>query len=795
MVAPPAQPASWPLRIGAVPPLADGHSRRPETGLGLVGSLDRGNTVVLTSASPGVGTTQLAAALAHGLWDAQAVELLVWVNATSRDAVLAAYARAIAEVGAVRLGDDMRAAAGRFLAWLAETSRPWLVVIDALAVPADLDGLWPWGPAGRVLVTSQAADGDLQAEGRRVITIGAASLRESLAYVTARLGDPGQRAEGLDLATDLGGHMLALAQATAVMTCTGANCRDYRTWFTERRNRLAAAADADLAASEVTWSLCAELANQIPPVGLARPALVLASMLDPAGIPGAVFTSPAARAYLMGQDGWPAEPAEARDAVHNLARAGLVTINPASVSRTVLVHAHVQELTRSAMADADLRRAARVAADALLQAWPGPDVPAAPPLVDALRDNTASVYACAREELWLPECHPVLMRAGESMNRVALSAPAIAYWQMMVAASTRALGRGHAQTFRCRDSLAASYQAAGRVEDALIVLERTLTDRERELGMDHPDTLTSCHNLAVAYAAAGRQELAVPLQERLAARHEWSLGATHPETLAARADLAAAYLSAGMHDRALPLYEKTVDDLQRAHGPGHPDTLDARTGLAKAYHAAGHMKRALPVYERVVSDREKLHGPDHRDTIAARADLAFAYRSVGRMKQAVPQYERAVADRNRILGAHHPDTLTARANLANAYLSARRVKDAIPQYVRTVADREAAQGPDHPDTITARGNLANAYHSAGRLQDALPLYEQTLADFERVLGPADPATLTSRANLGSAYHAAMRLTEAITVFERTLSESERALGADHPLTRAVRENLVAVTRD
>jgi len=51
-----------------------------------------------------------------------------------------------------------------------------------------------------------------------------------------------------------------------------------------------------------------DLADQIPPADFARPALVLAALLDPAGIPGVVFTSPAACGYLTGHPAMPAEP-------------------------------------------------------------------------------------------------------------------------------------------------------------------------------------------------------------------------------------------------------------------------------------------------------------------------------------------------------------------------------------------------------------------------------------------------------------------------------------------------------
>jgi tetratricopeptide (TPR) repeat protein len=835
----PAGLVEWPLRCGPVPPLADCHSPRPETGLGRIGKLDPGDTLVLVprpdtapsgiapssgrpaylAASGGTGKTQLAAALAHQLWDSRGVDLLVWVKASSRNAVLAGYALTLAELGAADAGDDLLTGARRFLAWLSSTERRWLVVLDDLADPADLDGLWPAGNDGRVVVTARRDD-TLAAPDRRIAPVPAFTTREALAYLSARLAtDPGQRTEALDLAHDLECQPLALAHATAALICTGASCRDYRGWYHDRKRRMSSASLAsggtastgwdgpgaggtgpggtglDYAAlghASVTWSLAMDLADQIPPAGFARPALVLAALLDPAGIPGILFTTPAACGYLTGDPAMPAEPVQARDAVHGLARAGLVTINAASTTRTVQVHPAIQAMTQGIIPAPEFEGAVWGAADALLQSWPADPVP--PRLAQALRDCTVSLRECGGDLLWIPEIHPVLLQAGQSLDSDEIGGPGLAYWQEMLETSSRVLGADHSQAFRCRDGLASAYEAAGRLDDAIGVHERTLAERQRVLGKDHPDTLASCGHLARAYATAGRHAEALPMYERVVADREWALGSYHPDTLAARGELAGAYLAAGRPEHALPVYQQTLVDLERGLGPAHPDTLAARTGLAQAYHTVGQLKRALPVYEQILADREKAQGPDDPDSMTARADLAYAYRTAGRMKQALPQYERVVSDRERVLGSYHPDTMTARGNLANAYLAGHRVKDAIPVYERTLADREMAQGSDDTDTMTARGNLANAYHSAGRLKDALPLYEQTLTACERVLGPTHQSTLTSRANLASAYHAALRLSEAVAVFERTLTDCEQALGPDHPLTRAVRENLEAVQR-
>ena len=95
------------------------------------------------------------------------------------------------------------------------------------------------GTDGRVVVTARRED-SLVAPNRRVVQVGSFTMREALAYLTARLStDPGQRTEALDLATDLDRQPLALAHATAALICTGASCRDYRGWYHDRRRRLA----------------------------------------------------------------------------------------------------------------------------------------------------------------------------------------------------------------------------------------------------------------------------------------------------------------------------------------------------------------------------------------------------------------------------------------------------------------------------------------------------------------------------------------------------------------------------
>ena len=809
---PPAEASlggSWPLQSGTVPPLAECFSPRPETGFGPMSNLTVGETAVLTrpeavdghslAGAGATGKTQLAVAFAHSIWQSGSADLLVWVPAASRDAIITGYAQALGEIGASDTGDDQDTVANRFVAWVAETSRPWLVVLDDLADPAALAGLWPQGPTGRVLVTTRLQAASMRAPGRKILQLGVFSRREALSYLTAKLyDDPDQRIGALDLAEDLGCLPLALALAADTIRESGLSCRDYRGQFADRRQRInlntADGADGYSATAAAAWSLALDRADQTSPAGLARPALALTAVLSCGGVPGAVLTSRAACDYITGRQrtGTAADEANVRIALQNLAHTGLVTIDPASAAYTVRMHHLVQATIRQVLPPVVLEQTAKAAADALIQAWPQRD--ANPLLGQALRACTASLHQAAAELLWDPEGHPALFRAGRSLDNARLTGPAISYWQMMADTSSRILGPSHAQTLLSHDSLAAAHQTAGQLDEAIAVHGQNLAERERILGPGHPETLTARSKLAEVCLLAGRAADAIPLYERTLAGREWVLGPDHPDTLTARSDLAAAYRAAGRLTDAITVFQRTLADRELVLGHDHPETLTARSSLATALHSAGMLPDALPLYERTLVDRERVLGADHPDTMTARASLAYAYRSADRLKEAIPIYRRTLVDRERVLGRDHPDTLTARANLASAYHSARRLKDAIAQYEQTLADRERAQGLDHRDTLTARGNLAAVYHSAGRLANAVPLYEQTLAGCERVMGAYHPDTITSRANLAAAYHAAHRLADAINLLERTLADCERVLPPDHPLTESVRENLVLLTQ-
>jgi tetratricopeptide (TPR) repeat protein len=717
-----ARQAEWPVRSGAVPPLAEGYVARPESAPDVNAALVSGATVALTprlataAGSRGwlgcCGKTQLAVSLAESLLDSRQADLLVWVNAASRASVLTGYVAAAMATG-TSIAGDAESAAARFVSWLGDASRPWLVVLDDLRDATDLEGLWPECPAGRVLITTESP-AMLSAKRRRLaLPVNVFSTREAFGYLMGRLSaDPDQRLGGLDLVEYLGREPMALAHASAVITSSELSCRDYLNQFARRRSQLEASADG-LSAASVTWTLSVEHAERLSPGGGAQLLLVLAALLDGSGIPATVFTSAAACDYLgSGGAVAAADPERARDTVLGLERAGLLTVEHGCSPPVVRISPALQQAVRAAMPDALLRRAARAAADALAETWPESE---SGELDHRLQWPTTGLRACAAsllqasaDILWAGgRLHPLLEQAGRSLDAARLTGPAVAYWTRLATTSERVLGLHSPDTLMMGSCLAEALLAAGRPSEAMPWCHWVLGDPARAARPDDAAIISAQVSLGRALLAADKPDDAVAVLEAALSEQVHAHGADHPAALRTRDQLAAACRAAGKSAEAIQLYQRTLTIRESAQGARHPDTIGTRRHLADAYLAEGQTKAAISEYKRLLVDCERVLGRDDLATIAARSSLAAAYHLAGRMASAVQLFEEAGAGYEQVLGADHPDTLTCRAGLAYAYYAVGRLGDATVLLRDTVARCERVMPPGDPLTQSARETLAD----------------------------------------------------------------------------------------
>lgn len=707
-------PVQWPIRVGALPAPAGQRVDRPADRDLAAAVADGEQTVVLCQllvGQGGVGKTQLAAALAHRLWDDQRVDLLVWITATSRTAILTGYADAAARTTGI---DDSEAdhAATRFLGWLNEPhQRRWLIVLDDLDDPNDLIGLWPPSTtAGRTVVTTRRRDAALLA-GRHLIDVDVFSPDESVAYLRDTLRHRPQRLhEAAELAADLGHLPLALSQAAAYILDRGPRltCARYRSLLADQRRGLAdLAPDAlpdqhrDIVAA--TWSLSIERTDRLAPAGLARPVLESAALLDPNGIPLDVLTADPVAGYCARRLDRPIDREDLDDALHTLHRFSLLTVD--ETTATVRMHALLQRAVRDNTDPGHEAALATTTADALHEQWPSIERDASH--TQALRANTSALRAHAVTHLCNPDLgtHPVLFRATRSLGSLGLFSLAADAYQQLLDDQEPVLGHDHPDTLTTRHALAWWRGEAGDLAGAAAAHEQLLDDRLRVLGPDHPDTLTTRHALA-----------------------RWRGDAGDP---------------AG----AVDAFQHLLDDRLRVLGPDHPETLTARLSLARWRGIAGDPAGAAAAHEQLLVDRLRLLGPDHPDTLTTRHSLAGWRGEAGDPAGAADAFQQLLDDRLRIVGPHHRLALATRHNLACWRGEAGDPAGAFDALRSLFGDLVRVLGPDHPDTLTARLNLAWWRGEAGDPDGAADDFRQLLDDELRVLGPDHPATLNTRAHL------------------------------------------------
>lgn len=816
----------WPIQSGTMPVLAEGFTWRPETGNGPWEELRPGATVVVgpdtesratAGRQGGTGKTQLAAAFARRLWAAGNLDLLVWLDAGSRDRLVAGYAGALADIRVAAPPGKPEAAAARFLSWLGTTSRRWLVVLDGLADPADVQGLWPYGPAGQAVVTTllgglspklpRLGRAERNSARPQQLSIGLPPLsqREALQYLTDRLNDdPYQAAGALDVAAILDCLPAGLHLAVTYLLDTGLDCREYRlTSERYRRDWTDWIGGNPLASS---WMLAVDRAGQLAPGGLPWRALKLVAVLGPAGIPGAVLTSTAASSYIIGrQVATPSEQASVRAVFGDLERVGLVRIEPDDEVRTVHVAGVIQASVRQAMGPTELRLAVQVAADAICELWPGGGSPpeglrsggsrsggsqsSGPEaeLVQALRDCATSLRRSDDLALWEPARHPLLVQAGESLDDAQMVETALGYWRDLAGRSAKQHGINSPHTWDLRERLASAASAADRDDEAIGLREELCADIDEIEGPVSPEAIAARASLAVAYRTAGRLDDAIRLGTRVAAESDQLLGAAHPERRRSLRELGRAYCDAGLYRDAIDVLQRCLLLYAQTIGTMQPETVSVRGLLADAYRRADRLNDSIAIYAEALAQVENAAGAIRRDSITAREDLAMASYLAGRPGEAAATFERALADWRRIPGSSPASTINARSSLAAIYCLNGRPREAIPLLQSLQADLEPIRGHAHPDTFRARWNLAAALHLSRRLPEAVELGEGTLAECEVTLGVGHRETLTTLANLAHAYHATGRLKRASAYFDRALRDCERAVGPGDPLTIAVRD--------
>jgi DNA-binding SARP family transcriptional activator/tetratricopeptide (TPR) repeat protein len=604
----------------------------------------------------GVGKSQLAARYVQQRADGY--DLVAWIRA--EDGGIADLAQLAAKLGASCDEVSPHELAQLALDWLSDGDLRWLLVLDNVASPENLERCCPRGGRGRVIVTSR--DHAMRQFGP-LLVVDVLDEDTATAYLTERAGRPHDRRAARQLAVALGHLPLALSHAAAYCQ-SGTSFTEYLALLDDLPARELFDSHPELSYAQTvasTWKASIRSASQSAP--LAADVLEMAAHLGPDTIPKSLWSE------IAGSD-TSIQRKRISDALNALARFSLATVDDDAIS----LHRLLQKSIRD---DAAARRDRRGALRALAALWW-----AFPKDVELPRH-------------W-PLCEQLLSHVLALAD--ALEDPGDAGVQLVELLN--------------RASLYLRYAEPGRRD--LATSQVVVAHAERLLGAEHPATLAVRNVLAAAYHWSGQTATAIALFERLAADHERILGAEHPATLTARNNLAYNYRKDARPDEAIAILEVLLPDRRRLLGAKHHDTLTSANNLARAYNDVARTAEAIAILEPLVADHDDNFGADHPSTLHTRHNLALAYISDGRVADAITILKPLVTDFEQILGKDHPYTLRTAHNLGAAYLHEERRSNAVAIFEPLLEARERILGAGHPDTLATRERLAVARREAPR---------------------------------------------------------------------------------
>ncbi|MEU2783023.1 tetratricopeptide repeat protein [Streptomyces sp. NPDC007110] len=739
------------LRIGELPPTAAWFQEREVMAALRETVQENGTTVVcqILDGMGGVGKSQLAARYAQQRFEAGSLDLLVWVGATSRDAVISGYARAArAVLPESALTEGPEAAARAFLEWLAAAPAPpcrWLVVLDDVPDPATLDGLWPPVTAlGRTLLTTRRPDAALFTEDRHRVTVGLFTEPEALAYLRRSLVGR-RRAESDEelagLAADLGHLPVALAQAGAYVADASIPVAEYRRLLADQTVPLAELAPEDDALPDAyhlpmakVWALSVERADRLRPPGLARPMLQLVSLLSPDGIPEAVLTSASALAYLTaarvaatpGTVPPPQEVTEheARQTLRALRRLSLITHEPDESHLGVRAHQLVQRATRDDLPVGRRDGLVRCLAGALAEVWP--DMDADPVLAQVLRANATVLTGLSGDLLHRERVHPVLDLFGHSLGHAGQAVAARQYFHDLLEAVTRSLGPEHPDLWNLRNGLAHWTGQAGDNAGALAAYDALIADTRR-LAVDEAFLLELRSHRAWWLGRTGAYQAAVAECLELLPEMRRVLGEDHQATLSLE-QAAAHWQWHSPHPTGQDLtgYQQRVDRARQKHGPDHPRTFTAREGLALAYERADDPDEALTLYRALLADMERVLGAKHPQTLAARRGAAGTRDATGDTAGAITELRHLLPVMTEVLGEDDLECLTVRLELAGMRGRHESADVAVTMLTELLEDTRRIVGPEGQGVSSVVSHLARWRGEAGDLIGAVEAARENL---------------------------------------------------------------------
>jgi hypothetical protein len=638
----------------------------------------------------GIGKSTLAALWASRYSSGRAP--VWWITADSRpalDAGLADLASSLQPSLAALLPQEQLTEWA--LRWLGSHTG-WLLVLDDVATPADIDPLLSRAATGRFLITSRQSTGwrGLAQE----VPLDVLSNDDAVDLFTMRHGeDP----DAVELCAELGCLPLAVTQAAAYCEETVCTVREYLDDLAAHPVEMYAGKDENRDHERTVARVWQVTLDRLAEDPLTVRILLMLAWYAPDGIPRTLFAPLGNRPAVRGALG--------RLAAHSMIALSGETV---SVHRLVQAVSRTEDPTDRHRSREAIDGARATATEALLRAVPQEvDDPSAWPVMRTLLPHVEELARRTRPEDDTEAMARLLTRTGDYMlgAGVGLAPRALGLLRRAVSSCRRLFPPDSVELLDARVQLTHAERMLTEPRQVAPLVEEVLDDCERALGPDHDVTSSARMNAYRVASLTGHHERALRLARETLAGRVRTRGEEHPLTFGARQAVILAMAETGdVHD-AHALMTELLADCVRVLGEEHPETLAARAvATVLAHHAE------FPVAPLIAASKVFAAMQDGGDLVAAVRGMADEVDSWGPIdipratEEEVAAAERTLETCLRVLGEDHADTFAAKVALAQV-CAATQDERQMERAARLIEEVLSAFGDDQHLTTMMEGLL------------------------------------------------------------------------------------------
>ncbi|KAI5853229.1 hypothetical protein DFP73DRAFT_34814 [Morchella snyderi] len=381
--------------------------------------------------------------------------------------------------------------------------------------------------------------------------------------------------------------------------------------------------------------------------------------------------------------------------------------------------------------------------------------------------------------------HPDTLNAmqlkGELLGRDG-NQEAVELLQRTLSGQEKTLGKSHSSTLRTIKALALAIQMQGPTKSpiALELYKGVLATQEEVLGPQHPETINTVYAMAFSYRNNDQQKEALISYERVLESWKTEFGIEHPDTLGAIQAVAEIYQMQQRYQEALELHQQALVAREAVFGTESTNTCATLYGISQCLHGLGKYGEAAYWYKRVLAIQERALGDDNIETLRTIRGLVHSLHEDGKRGESFALLERILHAQERALGKNHPETLLIRYEMAHNIAAREGHQEALNQWEDILAMQEDVLIKDHPHVLSSVSSIAMAMKHLGRYQEAIEFFKRALAGQERIYGPNDLIPLRTLWSLAIAKNDNGDYEEALELIQRSLTGMEKILGKEHP---------------